>query len=131
MEYFLFDSFFNENLVKLRMGQGKGPLARQNFVADFSTGFSLITRERKVLQTCKLAYKILHQTLRRMVLSFSGNKQYLKNQFSEIVCFSSIFGFFPDFSDFVTAKRGGGGVYRICMKSFICPTLDGAAYFSY
>ena len=60
-----------------------------------------------MLKTCKLAQKILNSILRPMMYNSSGNKQYLKSQFCEIGRFSCILGFFPDFRDFVAAKRGG------------------------
>ena len=95
-------------------GQGKGPfqkpLGQQNFVDDLPTGFSLITRERSVLPTCKLAQKILNVILRRMLYNLNGNKHYLKSRFGEIGHFPCIFGFFPDFHDFVAAKRGAGPI---------------------
>ena len=61
-----------------------------------------------MLQTCRLAQKILHAILRRMMYSMSGNKQYLKSQFDEIGRFSCFLGFFRDFHDFVAAKRWAG-----------------------
>ena len=95
-------------------GQGKGPfqkpLGRRNFVDDFSTGFSLITREQSVLQTSYLAQKILPAILRRMVHGLSGKKQYLKSQICENGRFPCILWVFPDFTDFVAAKRGAGPI---------------------
>ena len=103
-----------DHLVELRVGQGKGPfqkpLGGRNFLDDFLTGFSLITREQRVLQTCKLAQKILHAILRRMVYNLSGIKLYLKSQFGEIGHFSCILGFFPDFLNFVAEKRWAGPI---------------------
>ena len=69
-----------------------------------------------MLQTCKLAQKILYAILRRMVCNSSGNKQYLKFHFGKIGRFSCVMGDFPDFRDFVAAKRGGGGACRIGME---------------
>ena len=62
-----------------------------------------------MLQICKLAQKILHAILRRMVYSMSGNEQYLKSQFGKIGRFSCILVISPDFPDFV-AKNGGRGL---------------------
>ena len=45
-----------------------------------------------------------------MVYSMNGNEQYLKSQFGEIGRFSCIFGYFPDFPDFVAAKQGAGPI---------------------
>ena len=96
----------------MRLVQGKRPsqepLGRPNFVDDFSTGFSFITRDGRVSQTCKLAQKFLHTILRRMVYILCGNKQYLKSQFGVNGHFPCILGFFPDFLDFVAAKRWAG-----------------------
>ena len=69
-------------------GPFQKPFGGQNFVDDFSAGFSLITRERSMLQTCRLAQKIQHVILRRMVCDLSGKKLYLKSQFGEIGRFS-------------------------------------------
>ena len=63
-----------------------------------------------MLQTWKLAQKILNAILRRMVYSLRGNKQYLKSQFGEIGRFSCFSGVFPNFPDFVAAKRGAGPI---------------------
>ena len=45
-----------------------------------------------------------------MVYSLRGIEQYLKSHFGEIGRFSCILGFFPDFHDFVVAKRGAGPI---------------------
>ena len=76
---------------------------------DFSKRFSLITREWSMLETCKLAQKILHVILRRMVCNLSRNKLYLKSQFGEIGRFSCILGFFPIFMNF-SRENGGRGL---------------------
>ena len=114
--------------IYLTSGRGKRPfqkpLGRQNFIDDFSTGFSLITREQSMLKTCKLAQKILNSILRRMVYNLCGNKQYLKSQFGENGRFSCILGFFPIFMILSRQNEGRG------MKSFIVPTPEGAFQFS-
>ena len=71
-----------------------------------------------MLQTCKSAQKILRAILRRMIYSLSVNKQYLKSQFGEIGRLSCIFGFFPDFPDFVAVKCGAGLIELIWKASY-------------
>ena len=71
-------------------GPFQKPLGRRNFVDEFSIGFSLITRERSVLQTCQLAQKIINAILHRMVYNLSGIEQYLKSPFGEIGRFPCI-----------------------------------------
>ena len=91
-------------------GPFQRPLGRQNFVDDFSKGFSLISRERNKLQICKLVQKILNAILRRMMYSLGGNTLYLKSQFGEIGRFSCFLAFSHDFQDFVAAKRGAAPI---------------------
>ena len=99
---------------RIASGQQKGPFQKpfggRNFVDDFLTGFSSITQDRCMLQTWKLAQKILCAVLRRLACNLSGNKQYLKSRFGENGHFSCILGIFPDFHDLVAAKRGAGPV---------------------
>ena len=71
-----------------------------------------------MLQTCKLAQNFLNAILRRMVYSMNGNEQYLKSQFGEIGRFSCIFGYFPDFPDFVAAKQGAGPIELVWKTSY-------------
>ena len=87
------------------------PLGRLNFVDRFSIGFSLITRDRSTLQTCKLAQKILYAILHQMMYNLSGYEQYLKSQLCEIGRFSCILGVFPIFP-FLTRKNGGRGLWN-------------------
>ena len=118
MEYYFQIWFYLGQIASWRWkGHFQKPLGRRNFVDEFSTGFSLITRERCVLQTWNLAQKIRHAILRRMVYSESGNKLYLKSQFGEIGRFSCILGFFRDFHDFVAAKRWAGLIELACKAS--------------
>ena len=95
----------------------------------FLTGSSLITRERRVIQTCKLAQKILHAILRRMVYSLNEKKRYLKSQHREIGRFLCIFAFFSDFPDFIAAKPGGGA-YGIGTKASYFRHQMALSYFS-
>ena len=61
-----------------------------------------------MLETCKLAQKMLHNILRRMVYDLSGNKQCLNSDFGESGRVSCILGVSPDFHEFVAVKRGRG-----------------------
>ena len=61
---------------------------------DFSTRFSLITREQNTLQTCKLSQKIPFAILRRMGYSLAPKNASLKSEFGEIGHFRGILGFF-------------------------------------
>ena len=67
---------------------------------DFSTRFSLITREPNTLQTCKLSQKISLAILRRLKYVVTRKNVKLKSENGEIGCFWAISRLFPDFSRF-------------------------------
>ena len=63
-------------------------------MTDFSTGFSLITREPYTLQTYKLSQKIPLAIPRRLNYIVTRNNAYLKSEVGEIGHFRVISGFF-------------------------------------
>ena len=82
---------------------------------DFSTGFSLITRESYILQVWKMSQKISFVILRRMVYKFRAKHCYLKSENDEVGRFCAIWGFFSISPDF-DATNGG-------MAQCLCPRL--------
>ena len=62
--------------------------------ANFSTGFSLITREPYTLKTCKLSQKIPLTIPRRLNYILTRKNAKLKSELGEIGHFRVISGFF-------------------------------------